>query len=664
MGDFSLFSGFYPGLFDKCSVKGLMKNTGLILCLLVFVSGTFAQDMAPDTVLFLDDVNIYSSRITKYAKGQAIQTPDSLVRSEYPAASLAELINGFTSAYIRNYGQGTLSTLSFRGTSANHNSLLWNGIRIAPPNIGYVDLSLVQQSFFKNISILHGGASPMFGSGSIGGGIHLENCPVFDKNDCDAEIAISGGSFRTVAMEMNTSVSRKNFYSRTAFSVFNSPNNFSYENLEGDNENLPHADIFKSGIIQDIAFLLPGRQYLMASCWFQYADRNIPPTLTQEESEAVQTDRSWRTMLLWKNYNENNNLEGKLAYFNEYINYDDPLADVYSTIRSQTISASFESTWELWKNSDLFAGTLYSFEYADLDYYNQPESQQNLALYASYRHAFPSADWQASINGRQEFLAGYQSPFLFSAGAEGRIWKYLSGRLNLSRNFRAPTLNERFWQPGGNPELEPEESWNEEAGIMAGREFSNSKLNLELTFFNSNVNNWILWLPGSSYWSVENAQEVWSRGVEITGEQSVNINMITLLFGESYTYSKSTNEKQLSYLDASYKKQLIYTPLHRLTVRTGAYYEGFNLTLKGNYTSEVYSTKDNLQSLPGYFILDMILSKTFMPDTRCPVTLQMNVNNILNKEYQVIPYRPMPGINGLLTVRVGVEGKRSLVVSR
>ena len=45
------------------------------------------------------------------------------------------------------------------------------------------------------------------------------------------------------------------------------------------------------------------------------------------------------------------------------------------------------------------------------------------------------------------------------------IWSYISGRVNFSRNFRAPTLNERYWQPGGNPDLEPEESYNIEAGI-------------------------------------------------------------------------------------------------------------------------------------------------------------------------------------------------------
>jgi len=147
-----------------------MRIAFCTFCFLALFTGSLAQEMIPDTILNLSDVTIYSSRISHFAKGQDMHVLDSLTRTEYPNASLADILPGFSSVYIRNYGQGTLSTISFRGTSANHTGLLWNGIRISPPNIGYVDLSLVQANCFENISLLYGGASPMFGSGSIGGG--------------------------------------------------------------------------------------------------------------------------------------------------------------------------------------------------------------------------------------------------------------------------------------------------------------------------------------------------------------------------------------------------------------------------------------------------------------------------------------------------------------
>ena len=614
-----------------------------------------SQDMAPDTIFNLNDVTIYSSRINRFAIGQAALTLDSLSRSEYPAGSLAELMTGFTSTYIRNYGQGTLSTLSFRGTSANQASLLWNGIRISPPNIGYIDLSLVQNSFFSDISVLYGGASPMFGSGSIGGGIHLESRPVFEKSGTGFGLSFSAGSFGTIALEGNGTVYREKIFSRTAFSFMNTANDYSYHDLQGKKEHLPHAAIFKGGFIQDIAFRLPKNQYFMASAWFQYADRNIPPTLTEEESEAVQVDRSWRTMLLWKDYNQRNTLEAKLAYFNEYTLYDDPLTLVYSTIHSQSVAGSFESSWEIGKNSAIFAGLQYTYEYADLDYYDHPEDQENIALYASFRQNIPRLRWQATLSGRQEFLTDYQSPILFSAGAEGKIWRFISGRLNISRNFRAPSLNERYWQPGGNPDLEPEESWNEEAGISVENKFPSADVKISFTAFNSRVENWILWLPGDSFWSVENAQEVWSRGFEINGNQSVSCSRLDLYFAESYTFSKATNEKKLFDLDASYKRQLIYTPLHRFVIKAGAMMKGYNLALKGDFTGEIFTSKDNVESLPPFFLLDAVVSKSFVIKKEYPLSIQLNLNNILNNDYQSIPYRPMPGFNFLVTVRAEIR---------
>lgn len=633
-----------------------MRAVVCIICFIAWNTGIISQDMAPDTILNLKDVYIQSSRINHFAKGQAIIALDSMTRSEYPGATLAELIPGMTSTYVRNYGQGTLSTISFRGTSANHAGLLWNGIRISPPNIGYIDLSLVQGSFFNDISVLYGGASPLFGSGSIGGGIHLENKPTFNRNTTSVNLGISAGSYATLAAEGKGVLSRENFYSSTAFSFSNTDNDFSYKNTDGKQEKMDHAQTLRTGFIQDLAYQLRDNQYLMVSTWFQYAEREIPPTLTEDTSEAVQMDRSWRNMLIWKDFNPRNTLEAKLAYFNEFTRYVDPKASVYSVIKTQSAAASFESTWETGKNGRLFGGIQFLYEHADLDFYESPQNQQTLALYASYTHRLPLIDWQMSLNGRQEFFTGYDAPFLFSIGTEGKIWRSFSGRVSISRNFRAPTLNERYWVPGGDPGLKPETSWNEEAGISYDKIFSEALLNLYISFFNSRVENWILWLPSSgSYWEVENAQQVWSRGIEFGCKQSVTLNAFDLLLTSSYTFCKSTNEEKLFDLDASYKKQLIYTPLHRLIFKPGVAYRGFNMAFRGAFTGEVYTSKDNLSSLQPYFLVDVIASKSLNINNRYPISVQLNLNNVFNMEYQVAPYRPMPGINFLITLKAGLN---------
>ncbi len=49
----------------------------------------------------------------------------------------------------------------------------------------------------------------MFGSGSIGGGIHLENRPEFDKSGFDLGLDLSAGCFGTMAIEGNATVFKK-----------------------------------------------------------------------------------------------------------------------------------------------------------------------------------------------------------------------------------------------------------------------------------------------------------------------------------------------------------------------------------------------------------------------------------------------------------------------
>jgi vitamin B12 transporter len=627
-----------------------------ILVIFCLVQRSFSQEQVPDTTMMLDDVSIISERIGKFAQGQIVQTLDSMTRKENPGGSLSELIPGYTSAYVRNYGQGTLATLSIRGTSANQSGLLWNGIRVAPPNIGYVDLSLVQGNFFHEVSVLNGGASPMFGSGLIGGGVHLNNRPVFDKKSWNSQIGLSAGSYGTLMSEGSLDFTDNRFYSHTAYSVGGSKNNFPYSDLEGDKTKLENSAFFKSGFLQDLAVKLSDNQYLMGSVWFQYAGREIPATLTETGAGADQLDRSWRTMLRWKKFTGKGTFEAKGAYFNEFTRYEDPESYVYSVIRSQSAVAAFESTYSIFKRSTVFGGISYTYEYADLDYYASPEHQQSLALYASWLQPFESIQWQVSVNVRQEFLTDVSYPFLYSIGAEGQIWHDLSGRISFSRNFRAPTLNEMYWQPGGNPELQPEDSYNLEGGVSLNHDFGKNNATFSLTGFSSWVDNWILWLqvPGGSYWAAENAQEVWSRGIEANIGSVVYCGAIKLFLCGSYTMTFSTNEKKTSENDASYNKQLIYTPVHRFLVKPGVAWHGFDLTMRGSYTGKIYTTKDNETSLPGYFLLDAIISKNFNIHGKNPLTLQINLNNITNKEYEVVPYRPMPGINVLGTVVVAI----------
>ena len=83
-----------------------------------------------------------------------------------------------------------------------------------------------------------------------------------------------------------------------------------------------------------------------------------------------------------------------------------------------------------------------------------------------------------------------------------------------SKDFRIPTINDRFWSPGGVENLLPESGFSQEIGAKLHKNTTQFTSSFDATLFNRNIDNWILWLPNAGYWSPRNILLVWSRGME------------------------------------------------------------------------------------------------------------------------------------------------------
>ena len=88
----------------------------------------------------------------------------------------------------------------------------------------------------------------------------------------------------------------------------------------------------------------------------------------------------------------------------------------------------------------------------------------------------------------------------------------------MSRNFRFPTLNDLYFLPGGNPDLKKEHGISYDGGVSfaVGRGGSYS-LHGEATWFDSYIDDWIVWLPTfKGFWTPKkNIKEVHAYGVEL-----------------------------------------------------------------------------------------------------------------------------------------------------
>ena len=92
---------------------------------------------------------------------------------EGSSVDLANIISSSSSVYIKQYG--ALATPTFRGSSSSHTLVLWNGMPINSIANGLADLSGIFCNSFSDIVIVNGGEGSLFGSGAIGGSIHLNS---------------------------------------------------------------------------------------------------------------------------------------------------------------------------------------------------------------------------------------------------------------------------------------------------------------------------------------------------------------------------------------------------------------------------------------------------------------------------------------------------------
>ena len=294
----------------------------LLSLIVIVVSGQ-------DTIVELSQVQISASRLNTFTTGLKTLSIDSLTLETCKFDNLDEILGRETPLYIKSYGQGGLATIAFRGTAATHTGVYWNGIQLNPPNIRQFDLSLAQGAYFNSIQILSGGSGSLFGSGNIGGSIHLNNEPVFNRG-FSASAGLTAGSFSDYGASAAAVVSGKKLFSSTSLLYKNSINNFPYENLDGEVVKQENAAYRHYGLMQDLYWQFHDNWLAGLSIWLQSNSREIPSTMVSKPSEATQEDQSVKSILSLKNFHQKGYSSLKLAFFHDDLNYQDPVSQVES----------------------------------------------------------------------------------------------------------------------------------------------------------------------------------------------------------------------------------------------------------------------------------------------------------------------------------------------
>jgi iron complex outermembrane receptor protein len=274
--------------------------------------------------------------------------------------------------------------------------------------------------------------------------------------------------------------------------------------------------------------------------------------------------------------------------------------------------------------------------------YLEEVNQERLAIFGAYHWTSDNKNWQSNGNVRQEWVDGDAVPFIFSLGVAHTFIPHWEWSANVSRTYRIPTFNDLYWEQGGNPDLMDEQGWSESFSIQYQRNFSKNIIEGSLTFYNKNVDNWIIWLPSGGFYSPQNLLNVWSRGLEYNGSWKWQKGDWSGQLSAQYNLTYSTNQKGKTANDASIDKQLIYVPLHQGRLAGQLHYKTWSFTSIHTIQGKTYTLADNTEHLPSFYLSHFHLSKSISL-FKLKTAFFFKLNNIWDKNYQVIVSYPMPG---------------------
>lgn len=607
---------------------------------LVFTSELVGQNLTIE----LDSVVVKAIKSRSENIGGQSQKWSTEKLNNLVASNVADLLQQESNTYIKSYGLGSLATSSIRGGSAGHTLVLWNGLPLQSPMLGLLDLSLLPLNAVEEVSLQKGGNTALWGSGAIGGTLGLNNLSDY-SNTFQASIFSEIGSFGRWQQQGQVKFGNRNFQSHTKLSHLQAANNFRYT-IAPDlpKREQSNARLSQQNFLQDF-YWQKDKQELEAHYWYQQSERQIPPTNVQTRSKAHQNDQSHRAIINWKYAAHNSILRAKVGWFQENLDYFDDQILLESKSQFTTLFAEFSNQWQ-WRNQQqLYIGTTQSFTKAASAGYENQVREHRSAFFAFYQ--IQHKNWFFKSSLRQELVDGDLVPLVPSLGLEYQISTSLKANLKVSKNYRLPTLNDRFWRPGGNEDLLPENGWSEEVGLKGSFKKDKWLLKINTNLFNRNIDNWILWSiqEGQQFWSANNITKVWSRGVEQRLSLE-NEKWFKLIFG--YDYIRSTNQIALTLPKIAAGSQLLYTPEHQGFIKANFHWKALKASYQHQFIGASIGINDNL---PAYQIGNARLQYQVQKG-KYNGQLFLNIHNVWNTDYFIIERRPMPGRHYSLGARI------------
>lgn len=596
-------------------------------CFLIFSFSALAQDELTDN---LKEILVFGRFSPNLQTGYSFdQIPDSLFQNQF--GTLQDVLRDEANFYFKENGRGMVSSVSLRGSTASQTAVYWNGVPINSSLNGQTDFNTLGTNSASSIEIRKGGGSVLLGSGAIGGAINLKDEIQFDAED---EISISAGigQFDTYAANLKVEQSFERLFLKLASGYNQSENDYPFPGLDEKNEN----GAFKNFDLHfTMGLKLDEKNELSLFQSYVMNDRNLSGTLTTSSMAKLKNINN-RFLLNWKSISDRYSFSTNLAYLREdYLYYNDYRFDNHTENMGKNMIASTDFTYSLVRN--IFFGAGFDGLLSNAEGDNLEEENLNKGEFYILFGQQIKSKFTYNVSFRKGFSNLYDIPFIYALDGRWKASENLSFRVNTGTNYRLPTFNDLFWNPGGNPDLKPEDSFTSEIGAT----WSKDRFSFDIAGFYIKSKNLIQWVPrDNAFWTPENIKESQQIGAEFQLKYNFNYRSFYVNFESQYTFVRAK--------DIDLNEDLIYVPRNKLNNLFSIRHRQFLLKYYLQFTDSVYITTSNTESLDDFWLSNLHFYYQVIQNR---FTVGFQIENIFNQYYEAVAYRPMPGTNFNLNIK-------------
>ncbi|TAL74410.1 MAG: TonB-dependent receptor [Rhodanobacter sp.] len=564
--------------------------------------------------------------------------------------SVQDLLTGLPGVAIAQYGGlGQLSTLSLRGSNANHTLVLIDGVRIGSVTAGFAAIQQLPVDQIERIEIVRGPRSSLYGPDAIGGVIQIFTRHGRPNGGTVPSMSVTGGSRGLAGSTLGLSGGDAHAWYNASLGGqhtrgFPACRMGAAEAFAGCFVDDPRNDAFRNwngalsgGWRWDNGAELSGN-WLRSRNFVEYAGSPFGSNRALQEQRLGGARLAFAPLAAWKvmlSAGQSKDLS-TTYYQGTYLGAYYPRRQT-GYANSRRDQASWQNDVTLAPGQLLTAGVDWQREHVDSSTGYLADRRLDTGVFAQYQANWGANTLQASARRDHSGQFGNHST---GALAWGYAFDHgLRVSASYGTAFHAPTFNDLYFPPffgmaSANPQLRPETSRSAELGVQQQGDGWHWALNA----YQTRINQMIL-LDATRNYVPFNLSRARIRGLE--GQAGATLAGWQLAAYLTLQQPKNddggTNDGKL----------LNRRPERTLRVDLDRRFGAFGLGTTWYAASHSYDDVANTRRLAGYGILALRASWQLAPAWQ----LEGRLANAFDRRYETVYYYNQPGRTWSLTLR-------------